>query len=198
MANDAESAESAGGVEMVSEQGRQLISSVWKAALILFLLRSVSNARDDVKCKYSGPSAQIMAMQVSLSSRIAMSKDELQRSLIRNMDSSTQAANAGRDPSVRFQILKNLSYATKWLLAFCWTKTFFRALQAFVESSWSAWMCTLWSGAILSISSPAALCLAWCPKQSALGLQWWDKAPCHPQVAKGLWSEKGPSSLHSR
>ena len=48
MADEAESAESAGGVEMASERGRRLISSVWKAALTLSLSRSVSRARDDV------------------------------------------------------------------------------------------------------------------------------------------------------
>ena len=54
-------------------------------------------------------------------------------------------------------MLKNSSYATKQLLAFCWTKTFFNAVQAFVGLSWSTRICTLWSGIILSISSPAAL-----------------------------------------
>ena len=49
MGDDAESAESAGGIEMASEWGRRLISSVWKAALTLSLSRSVSRARDDVK-----------------------------------------------------------------------------------------------------------------------------------------------------
>ena len=63
--DDAESAELAGGVEMASEWGHWLISSVWKAALTLSLSRSVSNARDNTKFEYSGPSARIMAMQVS-------------------------------------------------------------------------------------------------------------------------------------
>ena len=94
MADDAESAESAGRVGAASERGRRLISLVWKAALTLSLSRSVSRARDDVKWEYSGPSARIMAMQVSSSSSVAMSNDELRKSFIRSMDSSTRAANA--------------------------------------------------------------------------------------------------------
>ena len=57
MDDDTDSAESAGGVGVASEQDQRLISSVWKAALILTLSRSVSRARNDVKCEYLGPRA---------------------------------------------------------------------------------------------------------------------------------------------
>ena len=87
--DEVDRAESVVRIGRMSEQGHQLISLVWKAALSLSLLRSASKARDDMKFEYLGPRVGIMAMQVSSSLSVAMLNDELQRSLIQSMNSST-------------------------------------------------------------------------------------------------------------